>query len=114
MKYEIYAERPRFIRDIKDLRKKFRKIHSDINSLLEDIIRNPKSHDPIPGYAGLLYKARYPIESANIGIRGGLRLIYVLDERNRLITPVNVYFKGDKEDMTVAEYNALFAEFQDG
>ncbi|KWT83455.1 hypothetical protein [Candidatus Magnetominusculus xianensis] len=113
MKYDIYIERPRFKCEVKELKKKFHKVNNDINDLIGKVIDNPKSFEAIPGYAELLYKAKHPLKCANIGISGGLRLINVLDERNRLITATNIFFKGDKEDLTDAEYNAIFAEFQE-
>lgn len=103
MKYQIESLHPRFQRDVKHLKKKFPKLSLDLIPAIDDICRNPTANDSLIGFANLLYKARIAIKSANIGEIDGLRLIYIFDEEKRLVKPICVYFKGDKENITIAE-----------
>jgi len=72
---------------------------------------NPDYGVAIPGWRGLR-KMRLMVPGLNAGKRGGYRLIYrasMIDEVWHVVF-LNAYFKGDKDDLSHAEYAALEAE----
>lgn len=102
-RYEIISG-VEYAREVAGLKRKFPRVEGDIKKFLDkELAVHPKeSGDPIPGVAGMR-KARCGIPSANIGKRGGLRIIYAVVEKPALIGLARVYYKGDTEDLTRVE-----------
>ena len=101
----------RFNRSIK------RSKHS-VENCLEDLKTalavNPEFGQPIPRFAKLR-KMRIRVPSLNVGKSGGYRLIYrraIIDEV-QYINFLEMYFKGDKEDLTADEYQQLLSESEE-
>ena len=64
------------------------------------LMANPTMRDVIPG-AGGIRKVRWP--GRGHGKRGGLRIIYLhVPEFQRLLL-IDVYFKGEQDDLTVVQ-----------
>jgi hypothetical protein len=66
---------------------------------------------PIPGHSGLR-KMRVHVPAARLGKRGGYRCIYRkarIDEIDYVVF-LDVFFKGDVEDLNRDQYNRLRAE----
>lgn len=55
-----------------------------------------------------IYKLRYRIPNSNKGKSGGLRIIYIDIIVSETIYLVTMYAKGEKEELTKEEYNALY------
>lgn len=71
----------------------------------------PERGLPIPGHSKLR-KMRVNIPKLNLGKSGGYRLIYrqtIVDEI-RYISFLEIYFKGDSNDLSKQEYNQLLEE----
>ena len=72
---------------------------------------NPEFGVPIPKYSKLR-KMRVRVPHLNLGKSGGYRLIYrrsIIDEIQYLVF-LDIYFKGDKEDLSASEYQRILAE----
>jgi len=106
MKYENL---PAFDRDFKKLKKKFKTLNDDFETLKQYHLvpfhsMNIKKDDPveIQGAGGKNFKSYKVKKFACKSLPGrgklsGLRLIYVYKPDKGLITFVEIYFKGDKE-----------------
>jgi hypothetical protein len=80
----------------KDVIKHFPKAKSDIYDFLNNLSANPESGDPVPGYAGKVFKERWALKSYNIGERGGLRIYYYF--YRKLLAPFYIYSKKQFSD----------------
>jgi Protein of unknown function (DUF1044). len=69
---------------------------------------NPLRGVQIPKF-DVLRKMRIAVPGLNLGKSGGYRLIYEVREMDEVfhIVFLETYFKGDKEDLTQAEYKVL-------
>jgi len=72
----------------------------------EFILRNPAHGRVIPGTGGAR-KIRWSDPGRGRGTRGGLRVIYFWFESHLFIVLVDVYDKGEKDDLTAAERDGL-------
>lgn len=75
---------------------------------------NPEYGVPIPGHTGLR-KMRVQVPSARLGKRGGYRCIYRkarIDESEYVVF-LEVYFKGDFDDLSPNQYALLRQESED-
>jgi mRNA-degrading endonuclease RelE of RelBE toxin-antitoxin system len=102
----IYSSRrvPAFDQDLARLRRKFRRIESDLEAFLERLLQAP--HDlgnPMPRFHPATWKARAPIKSAGRGSRSGLRIIYEIDVARRVVVLLAAYTHDDKADIAPAE-----------
>ncbi len=71
------------------------------------LANNPEYGVSIPGHSNLK-KMRVNVPKFNMGKSGGYRTIYscaIIDETVHILF-LDVFFKGDKEDLTKAEYDA--------
>ena len=78
----------------------------DLSALQRVLLDNPKTGRVIKG-TGCLRKIR--INYNGHGKRGGARVIYVDVEVRSRIHLINVYSKGEKDDLTEAERKAIVA-----
>lgn len=93
------VRREPFEKDLSRTVKQFSKSQRSINTIIDSLVKNPIQGDRIPGFKGvLLYKIRIPLKEYNIGKRGGLRLIYMVDMSNKWVLPVTIYCKNDHRD----------------
>ena len=75
----------------RDVIKEFSKAKSDIYDFLANLSANPGSGDPVPGYAGKVFKDRWGLKSYNIGKSGGLRIYYYF--HGGLLAPFFIFSK---------------------
>ena len=76
----------------------------DLQRLQNSLLSNPKLGCVIPGTNGL---RKVRITCKNSGKRGGARVLYVDVEVKDTIHLINVYAKNEKDDLTIAERNAI-------
>lgn len=74
--------------------------------VVDSLASHPESGTPIKN-AGILRKMRVKYVSRRIGKRSGLRVIYYFDEENREVWPLDVFYKGDKANLTPNEVREL-------
>jgi len=102
---------PEFEKDLKKLRKKYSTLEEDINQLINSAIKlfhffridnkgifkitnlnlNPQKFFKVKKFASRSFKGK--------GANSGLRLIYKYDDESRIIELIEIYYKGDKENM---------------
>ena len=91
-----------FDRDIKRLKKRFRRIEEDLGDLVAEMRNNHIRGDFLPGYGLPIYKVRAANRSAGRGKRGGFRIVYYLQSRDFIIF-LHIYSKSDQEDARKSE-----------
>ena len=106
MSYEIYLPQT-FQRCIKQLKKKFPRIKDDLSPLFQNLQEDPQMGDPIPGWNRKVWKIRVSSRDLKRGKSGAFRVIYLWTSWERILYPLFVYFKGEKEDISKAEIEAL-------
>ena len=92
---------PHFANQLKRYSKKYRSLKDDLIGLLEFFV--PGQHQSL---GRGLYKARLRVRSIARGKSASFRIIILLVNRESVIVPVSLYFKGDREDMTEQEINS--------
>ena len=117
-----YKSLPSFDKDMKKLSKRYSSLNSDFKFLVKYHIEafhihGVRSDDPveISGCCGKDYKSYKVRKFACKSLRGsgknsGLRLIYVYELNPKIITFVEIYYKGDKEN----EDKGRLKEFTEG
>jgi mRNA-degrading endonuclease RelE of RelBE toxin-antitoxin system len=106
MSYEIYLPQT-FQRCIKHLKKKFPHLKDDLIYLFQNLKKDPGLGDPIPGWNRKIWKMRASSRDLKRGKSGAFRVIYAWTSGERVIYPLFVYFKGEKQDVTKAEIEVL-------
>lgn len=91
-----------FDRDVKRLRRKYRRIAEDIRGLLQDFERLGIHGDRIRGLSRLVRKVRLTNRSANRGKSGGFRALYVVDAEN-VIRLFRIYSKTEEDTLSLFE-----------
>ena len=91
-----------FVRDIKSLQKRFRRMEADIMEFQGQIESGQVVGVRAVGYGHVLYKARVSNRSAQRGKSGGFRILYALHGGN-MATFLHIYSKTDKNDASPGE-----------
>lgn len=99
---------PTFSKAFKRLRKKYRHLDKDINLLRSTLMKNPTAGIPLG--AGL-YKIRLASSDMAKGKSGALRVIYYLWLDINTIVLLDLYAKGEKEDVPVSELKKILEDF---
>jgi mRNA-degrading endonuclease RelE of RelBE toxin-antitoxin system len=101
----IIAELPEFIKDTKNLNKKYRTIRSDIEIVKKVLIVNPSERPPFSyridnlGIETCIIKVK-KIASKSFkgkGVQSGFRLVYAHFEAQEKIIMIEIYHKSSKE-----------------
>jgi mRNA-degrading endonuclease RelE of RelBE toxin-antitoxin system len=91
-----------FLRRLKDLTKRYRKIRQDIQPIIDALEEGDVVGDQIAGTGYAVFKVRAKNSDIPIGKSGGYRLIYqVLSPK--LISLLLIYAKSDQADVTAEE-----------
>ncbi len=91
-----YAEA--FKRQLKRLSRKYRRIRTDIQPLIDDLIAGERPGDQIQGAGYTVYKVRVRNTDTLRGKSGGYRVIYYLVDRDDVLL-VTVYSKTEQADI---------------
>ena len=91
-----------FDRDVKRLRRKYRRIAEDIRGLLEDFERLGIHGDRIRGLPRSVRKVRLTNRSANRGKSGGFRALYIVEGAST-IRLIRMYSKTEEDTLTLFE-----------
>lgn len=97
-----------FIKHYKDILRKFNLTEEELRKDAIELTINPYKAPPLGNYPRFR-KLRIKIPGL-IGKRGGLRFIYYIDEPEKTIIPIYIYFKGEKEDLTLSDLKKLESE----
>ncbi len=91
-----------YLKDVKRLRKRYRLIQDDIDTLEAEMQQQEYRGDFMPGYGIPLYKVRLTNRSARRGKSGGFCAIYhAMDEHTILF--LHLYSKSDKPDVEASD-----------
>jgi mRNA-degrading endonuclease RelE of RelBE toxin-antitoxin system len=93
----------RFIRETKELRKKYRRIDEDIKAWIEQLKRGETPGDLLQGTGDyVVYKARLGSRDMQRGKSGGFRVIYYLKTETNTIM-LSIYAKTEHENIPTSE-----------
>lgn len=98
-----------FLRDVQKLRKRYRFIEDDIDSLKEEMRHQGYRGALLSGYETPVYKVRLANRSARRGKSGGFRAIYCLIDEDTILF-VHMYSKSDKNDASPNEIQSFLRD----
>lgn len=93
-----------FIKSAKKLSKKFKKLHIDLDSLKNDLLKNPKLGTDLGNNC---YKVRLENSSIPTGKRSGFRVVTYYIDNSGKIRLITIYSKKDKENISDRELKDL-------
>jgi len=108
MSYKVFLSRS-FKRSLKSLLKRFPHAKDDVSLALGEVVQTPTLGVMVPKSGGVR-KVRVRSSDMPKGKSGGFRLLYLVLSDRRLICPLLVYAKSEREDVTIREIRALLAD----
>jgi mRNA-degrading endonuclease RelE of RelBE toxin-antitoxin system len=98
-----------FKRNLRQLAKKYRRIKTDLQELLDQLAKGNKLGDQIRGVVYEVFKARVKNSDSARGKSGGYRVIYQCkDEQIILIT---IYSKSEQQDIEPSEIQQIISDY---
>ncbi len=91
-----------FKRQVRRLSRKYRRIRSDVQPLVDQLEAGETPGDQIQGVGHTVYKVRVKNSDAQRGKSGGYRMIYYLHTEESVLL-VTIYSKTDQSDIDAAE-----------
>jgi len=108
MRYKIIPT-PEFIKNLKNLKKKYKNIKNDITKIVNKLEENPTIGIPLGNNT---FKIRIKNSNNNKGKSGGYRMItYFINENNELFL-IAIYSKSEKETILDNELKKLIEELE--
>lgn len=102
-----------FGRQLKRLRKKYRRIRDDLQPLIDDLQAGRTPGDQITGTDYTVYKVRLANTDMSRGKSGGYRVIYWLQTADEPLL-LAIYSKSEQGDLSVNQIKRIVAEELDG
>ena len=102
---------PEFKRNLRRLAKKYRRIKSDLQPLLESLEAGERPGDQIPRSQFTVFKVRVRNSDARRDKRGGYRVIYLVEPPHNL-TLLTVYSKSKQGDISVQQIGKIIEELE--
>ena len=109
MNYKIIPQK-HFLKEVKRLAKRYKSLKKDLQTLQEELERNPFAGIDL---GGGVRKMRMAIGSKNRGKSHGARVItytYTVDESEGVINLIFIYDKEERENISTAEIEDLIKE----
>lgn len=109
MNYRIIPQK-HFLKEVKRLAKRYKSLKKDLQTLQEELERNPFAGIDL---GGGVRKMRMAIGSKNRGKSHGARVItytYTIDESEGVINLIFIYDKEERENISKAEIEDLIKE----
>lgn len=102
---------PEFKRNLRQLAKKYRRIKSDVQPLLDELAQSQTPGDQIQGVQHEVFKVRVRNSDSGKGKSGGYRVIYqrTLQGTTLLIT---IYSKSEQEDVAANEIRQIITNYE--
>ncbi len=98
-----------FLRELKQLKKKYRHVRDDVEELVEQLQRGEKPGDLLQDVQEGVYKVRLANRDAQRGTRSGYRVIYYVQLEESILL-VFIYSKSDIADVSPNEIKRLIDE----
>ncbi|BAB76106.1 all4407 [Nostoc sp. PCC 7120 = FACHB-418] len=94
------------------LSKRFRKIRSDVQPIIEQLQQGDFVGDRISGFGEEYFVYKVRVRNSNIqkGKSAGYRLIYQVDSPTNIVL-LTIYSKSDREDIGANEIRDILADF---
>ena len=105
---------PEFYRNLRDLKKRYRHVRADIQTVIQDLEVGNFVGDRISGIGEdyVMLKVRIKNQDIQKGKSAGYRLIYQVESPTSVLL-LTIYSKSDRSDITAGELRSITAEFQD-
>ena len=100
-----------FQKDVKYLKKKYKRIVSDLEKLNNFLNDNPFYGTAIEGLEGKVFKARLASSDMKSGKSKGYRIIYYFIEQENTIYLLTMYAKAYKENISVGEIKEIILKY---
>jgi mRNA-degrading endonuclease RelE of RelBE toxin-antitoxin system len=100
-----------FKRNLRQLAKRYRRIKTDVQPLLDNLEQGQTPGDQIPGVAYEVFKARVGNSDSGKGKSGGYRIIYQCTEDSKIIL-VTIYSKTEQEDIAPHEIRQIILDYE--
>lgn len=101
---------PRFQKDVKQLKKKYPHIGTDLKPITDALTDGELPGDKVQGVGYDVWKARAGNSDAGRGKSGGYRLIYYIKLIDHIVV-LTVYSKSDRSDITAEEIRRVIEEY---
>jgi mRNA-degrading endonuclease RelE of RelBE toxin-antitoxin system len=108
--YQVEAS-DNFQRNLRSLSKRYRRIRSDIQPIIDQLQAGELSGAQIPNIGYEVFKVRVKNSDAQKGKSGGYRIIYYLRSSTYILL-IALYSKADQGDVSVAEIQSVITEFE--
>lgn len=100
-----------FKRNIRQLAKKYRRIKTDLQPILDALGQGETPGDRIPNLGIVVYKVRAANADAKKGKSGGYRIIYLVSDAETIIL-VTMYSKTEQADISLNEIAAIITTYE--
>jgi hypothetical protein len=98
---------PRFQKDVKHLKKRYKLIKNDISLLVSELKKNPYNGTSL---GDGIFKIRVPNSSIPTGKSGGFRAISLVKIKDEKIQLLTIYSKTDRENILEKELQEILKE----
>jgi mRNA-degrading endonuclease RelE of RelBE toxin-antitoxin system len=104
---------PEFYRNLRDLKKRYRNVRADIQTVIQDLEVGNFVGDRISGIGEdyVMLKVRVKNRDIQKGKSAGYRLIYQVESPSSILL-LTIYSKSDRSDITAGEIRSICAEVQ--
>src|SRR5215475_8824200 len=102
---------PEFKRNIRQLAKKYRRIKTDVQPLLDELGQGQPPGDQIPGVQYEVFKVRVKNSDSGKGKSGGYRVIYQRTTGGA-ISLITIYSKTEQEDIAPADIRQIILDYE--
>jgi mRNA-degrading endonuclease RelE of RelBE toxin-antitoxin system len=103
---------PEFKRNLRHLAKKYRRIKSDLQPILDELASGSKPGDQVPGVRYQVFKVRAKNSDASKGKSGGYRLIYYVKSEPEVVL-ITVYSKTEQADVAPEEIRQIILDLEE-
>lgn len=100
-----------FKRSLRRLAKKYRRIRSDLQPVLDRLLAHETPGDRVPGTGAVVYKVRVRNSDAQRGTSGGYRMIYYLKTADTVVL-LTLYSKSEQGDISPAQIRQILQGFE--
>ena len=100
---------PEFKRNLRQLAKKYRRIRSDIQPIIDTLLSGELPGDRLQGVGFDVYKVRVRNSDVQRGKSGGYRIIYYLPTETSIVL-ITLYSKMEQQDIEVREIRIILQE----
>ncbi len=98
---------PRFEKDVKSLKRRYKLIKNDLSKLISELKENPYIGTPL---GNGIYKIRVANSSIPTGKSGGFRAITLVRVIENRVTLLTIYSKTDRENILDKELQEIIEE----